>query len=540
MPPTRSRRPPPPAAAFARSRAEIAVSGSAGGRRVRGRLLAGVAAPASARLEAMAPFGPPLFIFVANNDDATLLLPRDDRVLEHGRPDAVLEAVAGVPLDAADLHATLTGCAPAGAPSQGRDARRPTGASCTCRRDRSATSYTCIATAARCRGGSWPRHGTSAANGTRGARSIAIFRTACRDRFTSTAVSNRNALRSAARACRRWKRTCRWATTSFGSRFRLRPTRSPLMSCAVRVSAFAKINLSLRVLGVRPDGYHELRTIFQSIALHDTLTVRARRGPFALQCDDPDCPTDGANLVWRAAERVWAASGRRGIAARRRDPTDQAHSAAGRPWRRQQRRGGGAPRCSVGSGASKTRVVARDRRRRSAPTCRTFSMAGRRSASIAATCLFPLIDQPAAWVTLVVPAFGVSTTDAYAWWDEAGGRTRARPAARSGRARRSAKRSAGSGCRASPGNRADRQRAAEGRRLPCGDVRQRVGRFRPVQPPPGRRARCARAFEKRPRDVRSGGQWPQECRGHADAQSRGVSTTCRDRGPSYKLTVCAA
>lgn len=90
--------------------ADIAVSGSAGGHRLRGRLSAGVAAPASARLEAMAPFGPPLFVFVAHDDDATLLLPRDARVLAHGRPDAVLDAVAGVPLGAADLEETLTGC----------------------------------------------------------------------------------------------------------------------------------------------------------------------------------------------------------------------------------------------------------------------------------------------------------------------------------------------------------------------------------------------------------------------------------------------
>ena len=100
--------------------AEIALSGSAGGRRVRGRLSAGVAAPASVRLEAAAPFGPPVFILVATNTDATLLLPREDRVLEHGRPDAVLDAVAGVPLDAADLQTTLTGCAPPVAQTAGR------------------------------------------------------------------------------------------------------------------------------------------------------------------------------------------------------------------------------------------------------------------------------------------------------------------------------------------------------------------------------------------------------------------------------------
>jgi outer membrane lipoprotein-sorting protein len=91
--------------------AVAAVRGSVGRQRLRGNLETGVAAPASARLEAIAPFGQPIFIFVARGDEATLLLPRDRRVLEGGRPDAVLEAVTGVPLDPADLRLTLTGCA---------------------------------------------------------------------------------------------------------------------------------------------------------------------------------------------------------------------------------------------------------------------------------------------------------------------------------------------------------------------------------------------------------------------------------------------
>jgi 4-diphosphocytidyl-2-C-methyl-D-erythritol kinase len=50
----------------------------------------------------------------------------------------------------------------------------------------------------------------------------------------------------------------------------------------VIVKAFAKINLTLRVLGKREDGYHTLRTVFQSLALHDTLTFHAAPGPFRI------------------------------------------------------------------------------------------------------------------------------------------------------------------------------------------------------------------------------------------------------------------
>src|SRR4029077_21233151 len=46
----------------------------------------------------------------------------------------------------------------------------------------------------------------------------------------------------------------------------------------IRIPAFAKINLRLEILGKRPDGYHELRTIFQTVSLHDDLRLRSSRG----------------------------------------------------------------------------------------------------------------------------------------------------------------------------------------------------------------------------------------------------------------------
>jgi hypothetical protein len=90
--------------------AEVGVSGSDDGRRVRGRLLAGLEAPESLYIEAPAPFGAPVFVIGGTGGQATLLLPRDRRVLEDARAAAILEAVAGVPLDPAELRRTLTGC----------------------------------------------------------------------------------------------------------------------------------------------------------------------------------------------------------------------------------------------------------------------------------------------------------------------------------------------------------------------------------------------------------------------------------------------
>jgi 4-diphosphocytidyl-2-C-methyl-D-erythritol kinase len=81
------------------------------------------------------------------------------------------------------------------------------------------------------------------------------------------------------------------------------------MKNSVRLPAFAKINLCLHVLGRRADGYHELRTIFQAISLHDTLglSVRpTRRGGRSIyfSTDDPSLPAGRENLVIRAIEAI--------------------------------------------------------------------------------------------------------------------------------------------------------------------------------------------------------------------------------------------
>ncbi len=197
----------------------------------------------------------------------------------------------------------------------------------------------------------------------------------------------------------------------------------------LRAHASAKVNLSLRVLGIRADGYHELRTVFQSIALHDTLTFRPERGPLRLECSDPACPADRTNLVWRAAECVWAAGGRHG------EPRDVAIRIEKRiPM--QAGLGGGSS-----DAAAALRVLVSLWKVEAA---RLPEMAASLGADVPyfleggtvlglerGDLLFPLLDIPSSWVTLVMPNFGISTKDAYGWWDEAAGRTGEAPLRRS-------------------------------------------------------------------------------------------------------------
>jgi 4-diphosphocytidyl-2-C-methyl-D-erythritol kinase len=74
---------------------------------------------------------------------------------------------------------------------------------------------------------------------------------------------------------------------------------------AVEIPSFAKINLGLRIGALRADGFHELRTAYQTIALHDVIRVSAGRGSgIEIRCDDPRVPTDSTNTCWRIVERT--------------------------------------------------------------------------------------------------------------------------------------------------------------------------------------------------------------------------------------------
>ena len=182
------------------------------------------------------------------------------------------------------------------------------------------------------------------------------------------------------------------------------------------VHAHAKINLDLRIVGQRADGYHELRTIYQSLSLHDRLVFHVRRGPFVIESAHPDVPRDASNLVWRAAQALWAASGRSGqvrgvaVSIEKRIPpqaglgggsSDAAVTlvALSRLWRAKLDAGDFA-RLATGLGSDVP----------------YFLLGGTALGLGRGELLYPLPDVPAMGVLIVTPSFGVSTADAYRWF----------------------------------------------------------------------------------------------------------------------------
>src|ERR1035438_6103436 len=74
---------------------------------------------------------------------------------------------------------------------------------------------------------------------------------------------------------------------------------------AISVPSFAKINLGLHIGAVRSDGFHELRTVYQTIAPNDMIRVSVGRGSgIEVRCADPRVPKDSTNTCFRIVERA--------------------------------------------------------------------------------------------------------------------------------------------------------------------------------------------------------------------------------------------
>ena len=187
---------------------------------------------------------------------------------------------------------------------------------------------------------------------------------------------------------------------------------------SVTLRAFAKINLSLRISSARPDGFHDVRTILQAIDLFDRVKCEAVRGPFRIRCDMPGVPTDRTNLVWKAAQLLWEAAGRRG------DPRSTVVTLQKNiPMK-----------AGLGGGSSNAAAALLGLRRLwklRVPDEQIYALAARLGSDVpfflvGGTALglgrgeevYPLENLPRYQAVLVIPPFGVATNTAYGWFDE--------------------------------------------------------------------------------------------------------------------------
>jgi 4-diphosphocytidyl-2-C-methyl-D-erythritol kinase len=187
------------------------------------------------------------------------------------------------------------------------------------------------------------------------------------------------------------------------------------MKDLVRLPAFAKINLCLHILGPRPDGYHELRTIFQAISLRDTLELsRTSKPGILLETDDTALPSGPDNLVYRAIEALSVELGiRGGIRAHLRKRIPVARGLGG------------------GSSDAATALIGMLRlTRKKLPLPRLIAIAaglgadvpfflfgGRALAVNRGDEIYPLADAPQQAIVVVSPRdIAVNTKDAYQWF----------------------------------------------------------------------------------------------------------------------------
>src|SRR5271154_5804287 len=183
----------------------------------------------------------------------------------------------------------------------------------------------------------------------------------------------------------------------------------------VAVRSFAKINLGLYIGATRADGFHELRTVYQTIALHDVIRVSVRRGTgIEIHCEDARVPLDSSNTCYRIAELVLNELGSKGkvvIEIEKRLPVQGGLGAAS----------SNAVATMIGleralkkrlSGAVRMQIAARI-----GSDLPLFLVGGTALGVGRGEEVYPLADLPSIPTVLVMPEVGVSTARAFADWD---------------------------------------------------------------------------------------------------------------------------
>ena len=184
---------------------------------------------------------------------------------------------------------------------------------------------------------------------------------------------------------------------------------------SVRVRSFAKINLGLLIGPRRRDGFHELRTVYQTVALHDVLRVEVRRGSgIEILCQDPRVPRDRTNSCYRVAERVMKWLKRRGrvvIEIEKRLPVQGGLGAAS---------SNGVATMLALERALKAAIPATEKLRIAAEVgsdLPLFCVGGSVLGVGRGEQVYPLPDLPPIDLVVATPEIAVSTPQAFAAWD---------------------------------------------------------------------------------------------------------------------------
>ena len=183
----------------------------------------------------------------------------------------------------------------------------------------------------------------------------------------------------------------------------------------ITVHSFAKINLGLRIGPRREDGFHDLRTAYQTVALHDVIGVSVERGAgIEIRCKDPRVPTDSANTCFRIVElamQAMHARGRVAIKIGKRLPVQGGLGGAS---------GNAVAALLALERALKKQLSAADRLRIAAEVgsdLPLFLIGGTVLGVSRGEEVYPLPDLPGIPCVIALPEIAVSTPKAFADWD---------------------------------------------------------------------------------------------------------------------------